>query len=180
MKYLNNVWEIDQRYLANKPEALGKGSRPHYYVFTLDNGCGVLVPLRSNCALHRRDDCFVTEQLKPGETKGRGLDFSKAILIKETDLSKVIVQKAVINQNQFDFIKANKQTIRDGCEKCINKYIDLAVKNALHPERVHDRQRKFLECSTYQYFENALKIPERIEQMRSHEIQKSKVLNKLR
>ena len=123
-----------------------KPGRPYVCILANVDGIDFAIPMRS-CIKHKHS--LITDS-----EINAGLDFSKAIVIK--DKAQYIDQNnsPTIRQNEFNFLKGKEQKIIAGMERYISNY----RKAKKCPE--NSRNANLLKFSTLQYFEDELGLSE--------------------
>jgi protein AbiQ len=124
---------------AHCPEILLKDDRPHIQIQVKVNNQLFCIPLRSNIS-HQH-------VLWTDRANKCGLDFSKAVIIIDSQKYIDNLRQPIIRQNEFDTLRGKEHIIETSLMKYVTKYKD--AKNNLHISR----NSLLVKCSTLQYFE---------------------------
>lgn len=113
--------KLSPSFLANihlLREAEQKESRP-YSMITIDiNHLKYAIPLRSNI---KHDYCYKTIE---EDSKKKGLDFSKALIVDVGDIG----DETLINEVEYTILKENYDHIRTQFSQYVKKYVYLMKK----------------------------------------------------
>lgn len=123
-------------------EALHDKGRPHGIVMLKVNNLNFAIPLRSN--LNHRFGVVLDELKRDGKTLKRGLDFTKAVLIRdvETDVGKTYI----VPKSQKTTLVKRKKMIISQFNKYVREYIGACERGA---KRTLDSQYKFSTLVNY-------------------------------
>ena len=127
-------------YPANKyPEIEHKPTRPYISICVEIDGVTFAVPMRSH--IEHNNAYFTDKKNKCG------IDYSKAVVIKDQDKYIDVQKKPHIRQNEFDALRGKEYRIKTGMTKYLKKYKESKTKE--------DRISKLLiQYSTLQYFDD--------------------------
>lgn len=120
-------------------EILHKDDRPHIQVTIKVSGLLFCVPLRSN--INHPNVLWTDKENKCG------LDFSKTVLITDSQRYIDDTRRPIIRQSEFDSLRGKEYIIETALKKYIAKY--RKAKSMMHISR----HRLLVEYSTLQYFE---------------------------
>ncbi len=134
------------RLSKDRPQVLQK-NRGYGIVSVTVNDLTFAIPLRSN--MNHNNGLKTIFQKRGGDKVWNGLDYSKALLVEESDLARVAFKPR--EQAEYDKIQKNKDKITSDFEKYVKNYIVCAEKGTSST----DKRYKF---STLQYFHKELGV----------------------
>lgn len=124
------VVKLTQDFLdanAKLTEALHDKDRPYSVITIVLHGLTFAVPLRTN--LSHKFGVQLDIIWKNGEKYRRGLDFTKAVLVR--DASKELGDTHIVPKSQKNILIKKKKVIKNQFEKYVKEYIH-AAKNDIH------------------------------------------------
>lgn len=148
--YLLSAKFIQDYSASTYPELMHKQGRP-YTCLLIDSHDDyfICVPFRSDI---RHNNAFMFRGTKRSQTKNSGLDYSKIVLIKDSDYIDSST-KAVVDQDEYGQMKQNLSTIAQEATDYVDTYIGHINGSApLHP-RAFSRRYRF---STLPYFHDIM------------------------
>ena len=123
-------------------EILHKDDRPHVQAQVQVEGSLFCIPLRSNI---NHPHVLWTDKANKC-----GLDFSKTVVILDSQKYIDQTRQPIIRQNEFDALRGKEFIIETNLNKYIEKY-----KEAKKSQHI-PRNRLLVQCSTLQYFEDSI------------------------
>ena len=148
-----NCYKIKEEFLStyNRTEYLTKPGRPFYVSLSVNEIYVAIVPLRTNIK-HKYGFIIRTNQ-----SQKSGLDFTKSILLKRSDLPQIIERKAWLKANEYHEIKRNEAKIEVKFKKFIEIYKDIVEKSEAKLA-ITRAEENLLQYTTLKSFHSILQI----------------------
>ena len=127
---------------ANCPQIEKKKSRPHIRLIIREEGLCFAIPMRSSI---KHPYAFLTDR-----ANRCGIDYSKAVVIKDEALYIDRSRKPQIRQNEFNALKGKEAVVQSQFLRYLRAY----RKAQRHPQAEHNKT--LLAYSALQYFDDLL------------------------
>lgn len=150
------VYKLSKKFSKDYPaskytELMFKINRPYACLFIgTDYGYYICIPFRSEI---EHKNAFLFKGTKRSEVTPSGLDYSKIVLVKDTDyLDK---DNITVDKDEFNQVRKNLNRIVLQAQNYIKEYIDHVTGVKILHKREFDRKYRF---STLKYFHDIMKI----------------------